>query len=164
MRIHHGASEHGRHAQVLRAVATFELVKGLAVLLGGISILFLVHKDPWDIADSFLRFLHVSPDRYFARMLLDWADTITDSKLWWIAGFAFGYAIIRFVEAYGLWKARIWAEWVALISGALYLPLEVRAIHHRPSLFHFAILLINLGVVLYMSYLRATSRRRAGTA
>jgi uncharacterized membrane protein (DUF2068 family) len=155
------ASEHGRHAQVLRAVASIELMKGVAVFVAGIIILFLVHKDPWDIADDILHFLRVNPDRHFAQMLLNWADTITDSKLWWVAGFAFGYSALRFVEAYGLWKARIWAEWVALISGALYLPLELRAIHHRPSAFHFAVLLINLAVIFYMAYLRATSNRRA---
>jgi uncharacterized membrane protein (DUF2068 family) len=56
------------------------------------------------------------------------------------------------VEAYGLWYARAWAEWIALISGALYLPFEIYKVAHRQSLFHVSILLLNLAVVFYMIY------------
>jgi uncharacterized membrane protein (DUF2068 family) len=58
------------------------------------------------------------------------------------------------VEAYGLWKARAWAEWIALISGAIYLPFEVVELIRRLSLFHLSLLIVNLAVVLYMVYLR----------
>lgn len=164
MRVLH-ASEQGRHVKVLRAVASIELIKGLAVFAGGCSLLLLINKDPWDIVDGLLRFLHINPDRQFAQILLDWADSVTDSKLWWVAGFAFAYSALRFVEAYGLWKARIWAEWLALVSGALYLPLEILSIRRKPDLFRFAILGVNIAVVAYMAYLRSTSQRRmAGTS
>ncbi len=35
------------------------------------------------------------------------------------------YSGARSVEAYGLWFERRWAEWFALISGAIYLPVEI---------------------------------------
>jgi uncharacterized membrane protein (DUF2068 family) len=156
----YAASEHGRHAQVLRAVASLELVKGLAVFIGGCSVLFLIHKDPWDIANNFLRMLHVNPDWRFSQLVLDWADRLTDSQLWTVAAFSFLYATLRFVEAYGLWRARIWAEWFALISGMIYLPFEIYAIHEKPNLLHGTLLLVSVAVILYMAYLRSTSRRR----
>jgi uncharacterized membrane protein (DUF2068 family) len=156
----YAASEHGKHAKVLRAVASLELIKGLVVFAAGCSVLFLIHKDPWDIADNFLRALHISPDRHFAQILLDWADRLTDSQLWTVAAFSFLYSALRFIEAYGLWKARIWAEWFALISGTLYLPFEIYAIHKHPNLFHDALLLISVAIILYMAYLRTTSQRR----
>ena len=85
---------------------------------------------------------------------MHWANSITERKLWAVAGVGVTYAVMRFVEAYGLWKAAAWAEWIALISGAVYLPLEIHELLRRPTLFHFALLLINLEVVLYMAYLR----------
>lgn len=145
--------EHGPNLQVLRAVATFELTKGLIVLLAASGILLVMHRqDPWDIADGLLRLLHISPDHHFAQVFLDWADSLTDAKLWTVAGVATSYSLLRFVEAYGLWYARAWAEWIALISGTLYLPFEIYKLIHRQSFFHIAVLLINLAVVLYMIY------------
>jgi uncharacterized membrane protein (DUF2068 family) len=145
--------EHGASLQVLRAVATFELTKGLIVLLSACGVLLLVHReDPWDIADGLLRLLHISPDHHFAQVFLDWADSLTETKMWAVAGVAVGYSLLRFVEAYGLWYAKAWAEWIALISGTLYLPFEIYKLVHKQSLFHVSVLLVNLAVVLYMAY------------
>jgi len=145
--------QHGANLQVLRAVATFELTKGLIVLLASSGILLLVHReDPWDIADGLLKLLHISPDHHFAQVFLDWADNLTAAKLWAVAAVAVAYSLLRFVEAYGLWYAKAWGEWIALISGTLYLPFEIYKLVYRQSLFHISILLINLAVVLYMIY------------
>jgi uncharacterized membrane protein (DUF2068 family) len=146
-------SEHGANLQVLRAVATFEMTKGLIVLLSACGVLLLVRReDPWDIADGLLRLLHISPDHHFAQVFLDWADNLTEAKLWTVAAVAAAYSLLRFAEAYGLWYARAWAEWIALVSGTLYLPFEIYKVIHRASLFHVSVLLLNLAVVLYMIY------------
>lgn len=150
--------EHEPHIRVLRAVASLELIKGIIVLAGIFGILFLVHTDPGDVADWCLTVLHISPDHHFAQVFLDWADSLTDKKLWVVAGVAAVYSILRFVEAYGLWKARAWAEWIALVSGTLYLPFEIFKIVTKPNLFHFSLLLINLAVVLYMAYVLLEAR------
>jgi len=154
-----GESKHHHHdvtLQVLRGVASFELAKGFVVLAAACGVLFLVGKDPWDIADSLLHLLHISPDHHFAQVFLDWSDTLTDSKLWAVAAAAIGYSVLRFTEAYGLWHARAWAEWIALISAAVYLPFEVYKLAHRQNLFHIGVLVINLAIVIYMAYLLKT--------
>jgi len=163
----HSRAEPAPHAhdhtlQALRGIATFELAKGLIVLLAAIAILFLVGRDPWDVADGLLRLLHISPDGHFAQMFLDWADTLTDAKLWAVAGAAAAYSVLRFLEAYGLWYARAWAEWIALVSGSLYLPFEIYRLIHRQTLLHVSILLINLAIVLYMAYLLKTGKSLHG--
>ena len=146
-------SEHGANLQVLRAVATFELTKGMIVLLAACGILLLVHQeDPWEIASGLLRLLHISPDHHFAQVFLNWADNLTEAKIWAVAAGALAYSVLRFAEAYGLWYARAWAEWIALVSGMLYLPFEIYKLIHRQSIFHISVLIINLAVVLYMAY------------
>src|SRR5215475_11207498 len=112
--------------RALRAVAAFELVKGIFVLAMGICAVLLLHRDAWLIAGSLLARLHISTDWRFAQAFIDFADNITDARLWTAARIAFAYSVLRFTEAYGLWKERPWAEWVALVSGTLLLPLEVR--------------------------------------
>jgi len=149
---------HNHSLHVLRGIASFEMAKGLVVLLAAFGVLFLVGRDPWDVADGLLRILHISPDHHFAQSFLNWSDTLTDAKLWAVAAAAIGYSILRFVEAYGLWRARAWAEWIALVSGSIYLPFEIYKLIHRQSLLHISILVINLGIVAYMAYLLCSGK------
>src|SRR5271165_7285554 len=117
-----------QHAQknLLRVVASFEFIKGVFVLLIGLSAILLVHKNAWVIAESLLALLHISTDRHWAQLFLDFADDLTDARLWAAARLAFAYSALRFAEAYGLWKQRRWAEWFAFGSGTLLIPLEIR--------------------------------------
>ena len=147
-----GSHEHRARLQALRTVALLEFAKGLLVLAAAFSLLFLV--DPSDLAAGFLDFLHISPDRHFAQLLLRLADSLSNAKEWVIIVTACSYSGLRFAEAYGLWKARAWAEWIALVSGALYLPFEIRLLAHRVTLFHAGVLILNVAIVAFMFYLR----------
>ena len=156
----HHDSSHSRHLKGLRAVAALEFAKGVAVLLIAFGLVSLVHRDPWDVTEGLLEFLHIDPYRHFAQALLDMADRITDKSLLSAAGVAFIYSTLRFVEAYGLWGARAWAEWLAFASGAVYLPFEVIELMKKPDLLRAAVFVVNLVVVLYMLYLRTWARSR----
>ena len=150
---------HHRQRQVLKAVASFEFFKGIFVLLMGFCALALVHKDVWLYAESLLALFHISTDRRSAQLFLDFADNVTDARLWAAARIAFAYTILRFTEAYGLWNCRTWAEWVALVSGTLLMPLEVRELMRGVTLLRSAVFLCNLAVVFFMLYLIRTNRR-----
>ena len=152
---HAKAAERNRRRAALRAVASLELAKGLVVLLLGFGAVSLVHKDAWDAAEAVLRFLHVNPDHHhYAQVFLNLADNLTDKKLWALAAGAAAYSVVRFVEAYGLWLERTWAEWFALLSGAMYLPWETYSLIRHPHLIKWVILLANVAIVLYMLVLR----------
>lgn len=151
---------HDRQLKALRAVASVELTKGVIVLLAGFGVLSLRHHDVWGVADSLLYLLHINPERRMARLFLDWADTVTDARLLTLAILAMCYSGLRFVEAYGLWRERAWAEWLALVSGALYIPFELWDLLNKPTWIRAGILLVNVLVVWYMGYLRVEERRR----
>jgi uncharacterized membrane protein (DUF2068 family) len=149
-----------RQRRVLRAVAFFEVVKGCFVVVMGFCAVALVHKDVWLYAESLLALFHISTDRHSAQVFLDFADSVTDARLWAAARIAFAYAALRFTEAYGLWKARTWAEWVALVSGTLLLPLEVRELMRGITMVRCALFAGNLAVVFYMLYVIRSNRRQ----
>jgi uncharacterized membrane protein (DUF2068 family) len=100
----------------------------------------------------------VNPDHRYAQVFLNLADNLTDAKLWAMAGGALAYSVVRLVEAYGLWRERTWAEWFALVSGALYVPFEAYELVRHPTLVHLTVLLVNLGIVLFMLYLRLSAQ------
>jgi uncharacterized membrane protein (DUF2068 family) len=151
---------HRAEKNLLRVVASFEFTKGIFVLLIGLSAILLVHKNLWLIAESLLALLHINTDRHWAQVFLDFADRITDARLWAAAELAFTYSLLRFVEAYGLWKQRTWAEWLAFVSGALFLPLEIRGLMRGITVLRSAIFVANLGIVFYMLFLLREGRER----
>jgi uncharacterized membrane protein (DUF2068 family) len=149
---------HPAQRRLLRLVAMFEFVKGAFVLLIGLTALLLVHKDAWVIAESLLALLHISTDRHSAQLFLDFADRITDARLWAAAQMAFAYSALRFAEAYGLWRERTWAKWVAFLSGTLLLPLEVRGLLRGVTVLRSALFLGNLAIIFYMFALLRAER------
>ena len=155
---------HRGQRRVLRAVAMFEFFKGVFVVLMGVCALALVHKDVWLYAESLLALFRISTDRRSAQLFLDFADNVTDARLWAAARIAFAYAALRFTEAYGLWNVRTWAEWVAFVSGALLLPLEVRELLRGITALRATLFVGNLAVVLYMLYVILSNRRERRNA
>lgn len=145
----------------LRAIASLEAIKGLAVIALGIVLLF-VHTHAEDYVSSLLFHLHIDPDRRLATALLNAAEKLSDARLLTIAAAAFSYAAVRFVESWGLWHRRVWAEWFALLSGALYLPWECLKLAERMDWERAGVLIVNVIIVLYMLYVRLSSYRVAG--
>ncbi len=145
---------------LLRAVASFEFAKGVFILLVGLSAVLLVHKDAWVIAESLLALFHVNTDRRWAQDFLDFADRLTEPRLWAVAQLSFAYSLLRFAEAYGLWKQRTWAEWLAFISGTLFLPLEIHGLMRGITVLRSSVFVANLGIVFYMLFLLRAGRRR----
>ena len=77
-----------------------------------------------------------------------------------IVGLACVYALIRLVEGYGLWQGKHWAEWFAVISAGLYLPLELWHLAHRPSLLTAGVILLNIAIMVYLGKLLIQQRGR----
>ena len=155
---------HRGQRRLLRAVATLEFCKGGFVALMGFCALALVHKDVWLIAESLLALFHINTDRHSAQLFLDLADNVTDARLWAAAQIAFAYAVLRFVEAYGLWHVRTWAEWVAFVSGTLLLPLEIRELFRGLTFLRCGLLVGNLVMLAYMLYVILANRRERRNA
>jgi uncharacterized membrane protein (DUF2068 family) len=153
-----------QHIKGVRTVATVELAKGVIVLLAGVGLLTMRHKNIWGVAESLLEFLHANPYHHYVGVFIDLVARISDVRLWKIALVASIYVIVRFIEAYGLWYALPWAEWMAAITGGIYVPFEVDDFIKRPDWFRLSVIVVNLLIVLYMLYLRFEAeekRRRA---
>ena len=146
---------HSSHLAGLRAVAALEIFKGVLALIGGFVLLTLRHRDLGDVAENIVEALHLNPDQRIFQAFIEAAGRISERRLITAVGIAAGYAVIRFIEAYGLWHARAWAEWFAIISGSAYLPLEILEVAKHPHhLIRWVVLVINILVVLYMVYVR----------
>ena len=145
----------------LRSIALLEAAKGGIVLLAGAGALSFIHRDLQHFADRVVRHLHLNPASHTPRIFLKFAEQATDSRLAMLAAFAAAYALIRCVEAYGLWRGKTWAEWFAAISGSIYIPFEIFNLLHGHTWVSLAALVINIAVVAVMvnALYRASAQR-----
>lgn len=141
----------------LRGIALLEAAKGLLAILVAIWLVSLLHKDIQNVAEHLLHFLHkifrLNPDGRLARSIVRGARRVTPGNLHlWIGGTLL-YSVIRFVEAVGLWLEKQWAEWFALISGSLYLPIEIYELAHHATPIKWVVFATNLLIVAYLAWL-----------
>ena len=144
------------HHRGLRTVSILEASKGVLVLLVafGFAEVIHLHIDLEDAAQNLINLLQLDPDRRISHALMHAAGKMMDTNVLTVLALALAYSSLRFVESYGLWRQRIWAEWLAIISGAIYLPLELYNLVRRPSIAHWVILLVNIAIVLYIAWVR----------
>lgn len=143
----------------LRGVALFEAGKGVLALVLASILLTMRHKDMDSIARHALRALHINPDRQFYHDVIQAAGKVTSRSIWLFVFAVVAYAIIRFVEAGGLWLEREWAEWFALLSGSIYLPWEIYELMRRENIWKWIVFGVNVVIVLYLLWLRVEMHR-----
>ncbi len=148
----------------LRTVAAFEAVKGLVVLILGFGLLgFLGREDEHFVEQLMLR-MHFDPANRYLQIFIHTMSEVSDTRLWLLMGLATLYAAVRFIEGYGLWYERRWAEWFAAFSGGVYIPLEIYELVKRLTWVRFAALLLNIVVVAYMVWLLSEAKRQQAAA
>ena len=135
---------------VLRMIALFEAAKGILAFAAACGLVSLRHTDLHAAADAFLLRHGIDPETHFRRLFIESVAKATHQHTGQIVAFALAYAAIRFAEGYGLWNEKHWAEWFAVISAGLYLPLEIAHLFTGPSLLTAGVILLNLVILFYL--------------
>lgn len=145
----------------LRFIAVFEASKGLLALIVSLGLVELLHKDIQDLVYQLTSTLHLDMHNHLLALTFEEAKHISPDQIKLFIGLVLTYAGVRFLEAWGLWFNRRWAEWFAALSGSIYLPFEIYELFQNVSWIKITITLINIGIVLYVAkdLLRESFRR-----
>jgi uncharacterized membrane protein (DUF2068 family) len=150
--------------KALRPIALLEAFKGVLVLIAGFGLLGFLGRDNEVYAEQIIRHLHLNPASHYPQIFIAAMARTDDSRLMFFASMAALYSAVRFVEAYGLWNERRWGEWLAALSGGVYLPIEVYELLRRVTWLRISALVINLLIVGYMVWLLTEVRRKRAAA
>jgi uncharacterized membrane protein (DUF2068 family) len=137
-------------SRALRLVAVLEGFKGVVALLAASGLLALVHHDVHQLAAVLVEHAHLNPASKYPKIFLQAAAEVSDPRLWQLAAGATAYSAIRLVEGYGLYRERAWAEVLAALSGAIYVPFELAELLHRPTGLAALLLVLNVAIVAFM--------------
>jgi len=144
----------------LRIMALLEGTKGVLVLAAGLGLFALAHRDVQSLAEELVRHLHLNPARRLPRIFLHLAANLTDQRLWGLAAAAIAYSLMRLVEAWGLWHDWKWMKWFAVLSGGIYIPVELSEVIYRFSWTKLIVLGANVFVVAFILFHVAFARGR----
>jgi uncharacterized membrane protein (DUF2068 family) len=150
-RIVEGTHPHAKR-RTLRAIAAFEAIKGIAALAVIIGVLDLMHRDVRRLAIELIGRFDLNPSARYPSILLRYADLLPGANVRLLVFLGFGYILVRWLEAYGLWKDRAWGEWLGALSGVIYVPFEIDHLVRRPSVISAAVLAGNVFVVTFLVF------------
>lgn len=128
----------------LSLIAMFEGIKGVIALATatGLAMVGPITLRQW--VEALITRFHFNPENGVLPGLL---AAINPEAVHLAVLIVLLYALMRLVEAWGLWRARVWASWLGCIGSAIYLPLDLYALHLHPGWHTVAVLLINVAIV-----------------
>src|SRR3954469_14224695 len=136
----------------LRAVAVFEALKGTLALFAAAGLFYFIPHDLRHLAVELIGRLHLNAGKSYPNVFIRVLEDSSNAQLWTIAGLVVVYALVRFTEAYGLWRSRAWAEWLAAVSGAIYVPLELYELSRHVTWVRLTALALNVAIVAFMAF------------
>lgn len=139
-------------SHAIRTVSLLEAGKGALVLLVGVSSFSLIHKDIQKFAEDLISHTHLNPASGKPRIFIELAGQLNNGYLLLLATGAIIYAGMRFIEAYGLWYQRRWAEWFAAVSCSIYIPFELFELYKHITWMSLGVLITNSAIVASMLF------------
>jgi uncharacterized membrane protein (DUF2068 family) len=90
------------------------------------------------------------------------AFTLNPATLRWFAVGLAAYAVIEVIEAAGLWLAKRWGEYFAMVATSAGLPLEIYELAHKITFLRVGAFVINVALVVYLVYAKRLFGVRGG--
>jgi uncharacterized membrane protein (DUF2068 family) len=152
-----------KHDIGLVLIAIFKLLKGVLLLVVGIGVLSLLHKDVSEVVEHWTHLLQLNMQNRWIQNLVIKLGLVDRRELGLIAGTTFFYSALLLTEGVGLLLERVWAEYLTFIITASFIPIEVYELMRRLTVPRIVILAVNVLIAAYLAVClqqRARAERR----
>ena len=135
---------------VLRLIAVFKLLKAALLIAVGVGALRLLHRDLARLVEYWADALRMDPHNRFINGLLEKASYLTPQRIKELGLGSLAYAAVFLAEGIGLWFLKRWAEWLTVVAGSFYVPVEVYELTKSVTWPKAGLLAVNLAIVAYL--------------
>jgi uncharacterized membrane protein (DUF2068 family) len=143
-------TEQHRSDRFVRLIALERFLRGIALIVGGVYLLFHTGSNFGSIAKHIVSRFDLDPNQPFFRHTIDRLGRLKHHSVTLLGIAALAYGALELVEGVGLFLRQRWAEWLTVIATALFVPIEIYEVARKPSIFKAAGLAVNVVVVLYL--------------
>jgi uncharacterized membrane protein (DUF2068 family) len=148
-----------RRPWTLTLIALFRLTKALVLVAVALGALRLLDRD---VAARVHAGLDAIPfvARHAALLAATSKVAGTSHKhLAIAASVALAYAALFAVEGVGLWRQRVWAEYLTIVATSSFIPFELYALTRRFTPIRLGALAVNVAIVTYLVIRRVRAGR-----
>lgn len=147
-----------RRHRYLKIIAVFKIFKGVALLLLGLSLLFLNGRPVWldQISDWTEDQLLLHHTKAVVFLLNKLQEAVTGGGALRATGFlSLFYCAVLLTEGIGVYLEKRWAEFLMIFATGALIPLEIRHVWHRlvshhPIVAPLILLLANCFIVWFL--------------
>lgn len=150
-----------RRDRLLPWIAAERSFRALALLAIGIVLITHPHTDWASEVSSFVQKLGLNPQSNWVRRLTEKISRIGPGRTTLFGIIAIAYGALEAAEAYGLWRARRWGEWLTVVATSLLFIPELWELTKSASLLKVGALVVNAAVVAYLIWRLRSPRRPA---
>ncbi len=142
--------EVGRPDFGLRVIVAWKAIKGTLLVAFGITAFFLRHSDLHQMGIDLVEWLGLDPAGPRISRYLDKLLSMTPGRITGLGIGAMVVAAVMFLEAWGLHRRRVWAEWLTVIVTSSLIPFEIYHLANHPSIGKVVTLIANVAIVVYL--------------
>ncbi len=147
--------------RILLTIALFKFFKAAAMITAGVLAITYQHANLSQIAMHWVNKFRIDPDNVYVDWVLDHARLVHARQLEIVAVGAFVYGVLFLVEGIGLYREKVWGEYLVIVEVSLLMPVEIIGICAKPDLLRVGLLIANIFILVYLIYLRIKSVRAA---
>ena len=146
------ALQEARSVRYLKIIALFKIVKGVLLLVLGVSLLSLDARGGWPhaflkwIADEVL----MRHSKVVTYLLHNLQTVLSGGARHAMAFLSLFYAALFFAEGIGVYLQQRWAAVLIIFESAAFIPIELHHLWHHPGLVSALILLANCLIVWFL--------------
>ena len=152
---------HQESRRGLLVIGVMKLLKGAGLLVLGVGVLSLLHRDAEETIRHWAEFLRVDTHARLVDHVLEKVGGISPRTMRRLGVGTLLYAAVFTTEGVGLLLAKPWAEYMTTGVTTSFLPLEVYEFCVHPTVVRAIVILINVAVVVYL--VLEIRRRRASS-
>jgi uncharacterized membrane protein (DUF2068 family) len=134
-----------------RVIGIYKLVTGVLALIAGLAFVRFVSRDPALFLTYWISHLGLDRNNPLINRLISALTGIDRSRLHAMEAGTFFFAALRLVEGVGLFLERDWAGYLVVFATGSLIPFEIYEIVQKQSLPRIAILIVNIGIVTYLT-------------
>jgi uncharacterized membrane protein (DUF2068 family) len=134
----------------LLLIGVLKLLKGLSLIVAGIGLLSLLHRDAADTIRHWIEYVRIDPHDRLIDHLLEKVAGVSHRTLRRLGVGTLLYAAVFCTEGVGLLMAKHWAEYLTAGVTASFLPIEAYELIRHPSPVKAVVILVNVAVVIYL--------------
>jgi uncharacterized membrane protein (DUF2068 family) len=142
-------------------IGLFKIVKAFLFVAIGIGMLKLIDKDIDDIFRDLILKLHIDAEHRFIQHIFTRLSLVTNHTLQELSVASFIFSTLLFVESFGLFAQKVWAEFMTIAETSLFIPFEIYEIIRHGTMVKAIVMTVNMAIVAYLVWAIARKSNNA---